>query len=152
MGWSIPWAAKGDRAGKRWNVRRLDRVVTVEGKKIVLCTGASSELTTNRSGCSEMRQSDATVIRKRDIARSELRVRRIETEEEFSRGRTFYYLFISIKYLPFQNDSQLRNLIFKLTLYLKNHLIKTKCFISKWKSGRERERKKEEDSKKGVLS
>lgn len=96
-----------------------------------------------------MRQSDATVIRKRDIARSELRVRRIETEEEFSRGRTFYYLFISIKYLPFQNDSQLRNLIFKLTLYLKNHLIKTKCFISKWKS---EERKKEEDSKKGVLS
>lgn len=34
-------------------------------------------------------------------------------QEEFSRGRTFYYLFISIKYLPFQNDSQLRNLIFK---------------------------------------
>lgn len=116
---------------ERETIRSSVRVVTVEGKKIVLCTGALSELTTNRSGCSEMRQGDATVIRKRDIARSELRVRRIETEEEFSRGRTFYYLFISIKYLPFQNDSQLRNLIFKLTLYLKNHLIKTKCFISK---------------------
>lgn len=67
---------------ERETIRSSVRVVTVEGKKIVLCTGASSELTTNRNGCSEMRQGngDATVIRKRDIARSELRVRRIETE------------------------------------------------------------------------
>lgn len=65
-------AAKGDCAGKRSNVRRLDRAESGRQswrKKIVVRTSAWSKLTTNRNGCSEMRQDngDVTVIRKRDI-------------------------------------------------------------------------------------
>lgn len=96
-------AAKGDCAGKRSNVRRLDRAESGRQswrKKIVVRTGAWSKLTTNRNGCSEMRQDngDVTVIRKRDIVYCAVGIASW-TDWNWTKNfpgteRAFYYLFI----------------------------------------------------------